>query len=264
MASVGDLVAALDAWFPPELAEEWDAVGLLAGRRRQPVGRVALAVDATDATLAWAIEAGAQLLFVHHPLYLRGTTNIDGDSPQGDLVQRAIESGLAIFVAHTNADVARPGVSDELATTLGLTETRPIRRHPSSPHLGIGRYGVLEQPTTLAEFAGRVAWALPKTHAGLRWAGDPERRIVRVALCGGAGGDLLDEVDADVYVTSDLRHHVALDYLASRRASLIDIPHAAAEWLWLTPLARRLEERFTSLTAVVCPIITDPWSGHHA
>ena len=263
MTTVGDLVAAFDAWFPPELAADWDAIGLLTGRRATTVSKVALAVDVTDSTLSWAIAEGAQLLFAHHPLYLRGTTNVDGDSPRGDLVQRAIEAGLAIFVAHTNADHARPGVSDALAESLGLSETRPIRPHITDPHVGTGRYGSLDAPTTLAEFVGRVAWALPKTHSGVRWAGEPDRRIVRVAVCGGSGGDLLDEIDADVYVTSDLRHHLALDHLASKRAALVDIPHAAAEWLWLAPLAQRVEGRLASLSAVVCPLITDPWSGHH-
>ncbi len=263
MTNVGDLIAAFDEWFPPELAEDWDAVGLLTGRRTAPVSAVALAVELTDATLPWAIDEGAQVLFVHHPLYLRGTSNVDGDSPRGGLVQRAIEAGLAIFVAHTNADHARPGVSDALAEAVGLIETRPIRRHITDPHVGTGRYGSLEAPTTLAEFVGRVAWALPKTHSGVRWAGEPDRRIVRVAVCAGAGADLLDEIEADVFVTSDLRHHAALDYLASQRASLIDIPHAAAEWLWLAPLAQRLQARYANLSTVVCPLVTDPWSGHH-
>ncbi len=264
MTTLGDLVDSFDRWFPPELAEDWDAVGLLVGRRSAQVSAVALAVEVTDATLDWAIKQRAQCLFVHHPLYLRGTTSIDGDHWRGNLVMRAVEAGLAIFVAHTNADHARPGVSDALATALGIVESRPIRRHPSSAFLGTGRYGVLAAPTSLSEFAARVAWALPATHAGVRWAGASDRRIVRVAVCGGAGGELLEEVDADVYVTSDLRHHPASDYLASGRAALVDIPHAAAESLWLAPLAARIEQEFHGLQASVCPLSTDPWSGHHA
>lgn len=264
MATVGDLVAAFDTWFPPESADDWDAVGMLTGRRRAALSKLALAVEVTEATLAWALDEGAQLLFVHHPLYLRGTTNIDGDSPRGDLVQRAIEAGLAVFVAHTNADHARPGVSDALAEACGLRETEPIRPQAGNARLGTGRHGWLELPTTLAEFAGRVAWALPQTQSGVRWAGDPERHIAHVAVCAGAGSDLLDEVDADVYVTSDLRHHVASDYLATGRAALIDIPHSAAESLWLAPLAARIEEEFPDVVPTVCPIVTDPWTGHHA
>ena len=47
-------------------------------------------------------------------------------------------------------------------------------------------------------------------------AGDPDRAVRRVAVCGGAGDFLLDDVrrsDVDVYVTSDLRHHPACEFL---------------------------------------------------
>lgn len=260
--TVGSVTALLEAWFPPALAEDWDAIGLIAGRRDAEVSKVALAVDPTLEVVQWAIDNGAQLLVVHHPLFLRGTTSVDGDTPKGDIVHTAITDGLAIFVAHTNADSARPGVSDALIEAFGVKESAPIRPHYSNPSLGLGRVGMLDAPTTLAEFAARVAWALPATHAGIRWAGAADRTVQRVAVCGGAGDDLLPEVDADVYVTSDLRHHVAAEYLAAGRAALVDIPHAAAESLWLHPVAERLQK--SGVESTVCPLVTDPWAGHHA
>lgn len=262
MANVGSLLGSLDAWFPPHLAEEWDAIGLLTGRRAAEVHTVALAVDPTSETVAWAIAEHAQLLVAHHPLFLRGTTNVDGDNAKGAIIQAAVEHGLAIHVAHTNADAARPGVSDAIVEALGVRNTRPIRPHAIDSNVGIGRVGDLEQATTLAEFAARVAWAMPTTHAGVRWAGDGTRSIKRVAVCGGSGDDLLPDVDADVYVTSDLRHHVVSDYLATNRAALIDVPHAAAESMWLQPLRDRIAA--LGVSAVVCPFVTDPWVAHHA
>jgi len=264
MTTVGDCLAQFDTWFPPSLAEDWDAVGLVTGRRADAVTRVAFAVDITAATVDWALAEGAQLLFTHHPLYLRGTSGVDGDSPKGSLVHRAISGGLAIHVAHTNADIARPGVSDAIALALGLREPTPIRRHPSDPTLGIGRVGDLLEPCDLRMFVQRVYGVLPPSASGIRWAGDPERPIARVALCGGAGDDLLEEVEADVYVTSDLRHHVASEYLASGRAALIDVPHAAAEAMFLEPLAREIRGRFPGLETTIYPEITDPWFGHSA
>lgn len=262
MATVGSLLQTFDTWFPPALAEEWDSVGLVTGRRSAPATAVALAVDPTIETVRWAVEEGAQLLFVHHPLFLRGTTTIDGDSAKGDVVHTAVEHGLAIYVAHTNADIARPGVSDALIEALGVKRAAPIRPHVSDPTIGLGRVGDLEAPTTLSEFAARVAWAMPATHAGIRWAGEADRQIRRVAACGGAGDDLLPEVDADVYVTSDLRHHVASEYLATKRAALVDVPHAASEAMWLPPLANRVAA--LGVASIVCPFMTDPWAAHHA
>lgn len=261
MRSLGDCITLLDSWYPPALAEEWDAVGLVCGRRADEVARIALAVEVTDATLDWAIAEQAQLLVVHHPLYLRGTTNVDGDSPKGSLIHRAITHGVAILVAHTNADHARPGVSDAIADALGLSATTPIVAHAADPMIGTGRVGVLESPCTLAAFAQRVAAVMQGARGGVRWAGDADRMVHRVAVCGGAGDAFLDAVNADVYVTSDLRHHVALEYLMTNRAALVDVPHAVAESLWLPALADRLTGALHGVSCTVFPGNSEPWSA---
>jgi dinuclear metal center YbgI/SA1388 family protein len=123
---LGELIAALDEWFDPRLAEPWDATGLVCGDPAEPVERVLLAVDAVPATVTEAIESSAQLLLTHHPLLLTGVHGVPADDPKGALVHRMIRAGVAHFVAHTNADAARPGVSDALAELLGLGELRPL------------------------------------------------------------------------------------------------------------------------------------------
>jgi dinuclear metal center YbgI/SA1388 family protein len=120
--TLADLRGVLDAWFDPRWAEPWDAVGLVCGDPREDVTRVLLAVDAVPATVAEAVGRSAQLLITHHPLLLTGVHGVPADDPKGALVHRMIRSGVAHFVAHTNADVADPGVSDALARRLGLHE----------------------------------------------------------------------------------------------------------------------------------------------
>lgn len=264
MTTVADIIEHLDTWFPPALAESWDAIGLVCGRRAQPVKRIVLAVDPTVEVVQWALTEGADLLITHHPLYLRGTSTVDGDTPKGDVVHRAIAGGLALFVAHTNADNARPGVSDALAEAFGIRDALPIEPHPTNPTLGTGRVGTLAEPLTLAAFAARVAAALPATATPLRVAGDPTRLVRRAAVCGGAGDSLLARIDADVYVTSDLRHHIVSEYLAQGRAALIDCAHAAAESLWLTPLEHRLRSAAPDVDVMCCPLNTDPWTAAQA
>jgi dinuclear metal center YbgI/SA1388 family protein len=123
---LGDLIAVVDEWFDPRWAESWDAVGLVCGDPEQPVERVLLAVDAVPATAREAVDSGAQLLLTHHPLLLTPVHSVATTSPKGDLVHGMIRSGIAHFVAHTNADVADPGVSDALAARLGLQDTCPL------------------------------------------------------------------------------------------------------------------------------------------
>lgn len=121
-----DVTALLDEWFDPRWAESWDAVGLVCGDPDEPVGRILLAVDAVPATVAEAVDRGAQLLVTHHPLLLTGVHGVPADDPKGALVHRMIRNGVAHLAAHTNADVADPGVSDALAALFGLRDTAPL------------------------------------------------------------------------------------------------------------------------------------------
>lgn len=132
--TVADVVAALEEQYPAGTAQSWDAVGLVAGDPHAPVRRIHLAVDPTLAVAREAIEAGADLLVTHHPLYLRGTTTVAATTPKGRTVHELIRSGCALYVAHTNADAAAEGVAEALADLLGLTEQRPIEPL-SSPSL---------------------------------------------------------------------------------------------------------------------------------
>ena len=120
------------------------------------------------------------------------------------------------------------------------------------------------EPTTLRAFAARVAAVLPETAHGVRVAGDPDRVVRRVALCGGAGDFLLDDLrsgDADVYVTSDLRHHPASEFLEHDGPALVDVAHWAAEWTWLPVVQRRLQDALGDTVEVrVSTTSTDPWT----
>lgn len=120
MSTLADLISVLDAAYPPELAEAWDAVGLVCGDPADEVREVLLAVDATEAVVTEALDRGAQALVVHHPLLLRGVHGVGADTVKGALVHRLVRGGCALFTAHTNADRAQPGVSDALADALGL------------------------------------------------------------------------------------------------------------------------------------------------
>jgi dinuclear metal center YbgI/SA1388 family protein len=261
-----DVVAALDARYDPAWAEPWDAVGLVTGDPDAEVRRVLLAVDPVDEVVQEAADWGADLLVTHHPLLLRPVSSVATSHPKGRTVTALVRQGIALHVAHTNADVAAPGVSDALAGVLGLQDLRPLRPRPDAPARGTGRVGVLAAPEPLGEFADRVAAALPATPGGVRVAGDPDAPVRTVAVCGGAGDDLFDEVRsaaADVYVTADLRHHPASESLAHGGPALVDCSHWASEWPWLPEAAAGLGEdlgdRATTVEVRVSRLVTDPW-----
>lgn len=374
MPALGEVITALEAWFPPQWAESWDAVGLVCGDPGEPVERVVLAVDAVPATVADTVAAGAQLLVTHHPLLLTGVHGVAADGPKGALVHRMIRAGVAHFVAHTNADVACPGVSDALAGRLGLDDLRPLEARtdtglaklvvfvpvdaaeilvdalaaagagrlgdydrcawttegtgtyrplagadpaigrvgaiarvpearvemlvppavradvvsalravhpyeepafdllemaPVPSRRGTGRIGTLPAPMPLRDFVALAAAVLPATAWGVRGAGDPDRMVRTVAVCGGSGGGLIEtarHAGADVFLTADLKHHGAVEAVTERGdagMALVDAAHWATEAPWLDALATALHDRFgTTVDVRISRHVTDPWTLH--
>ncbi len=263
MTTVADIRTLLDDWYPPRLAEEWDRPGLVCGDPADEVRTVACALEATDEVVDAAISAGAQMLVVHHPLLMRGVSSVAADTPKGRIVHRLIRSRIALMSAHTNADAAIGGVNDVLAELVGVRVVGPLEPSPAAenPSEGIGRVGVLEETMTLKEFTERVAERLPATVWGVRAAGDPELPVRTVALCSGAGDSLLDAAarsGADVYLTSDLRHHPADEALRAGGPALVDTAHWASESPWCRSVARRLDE--AGIASRVLEVRTDPWT----
>jgi dinuclear metal center YbgI/SA1388 family protein len=285
MPTLAEVVRILDSAYDPRWAEPWDAVGLVCGDPAAEVGRVLFAVDPVEAVVDEAVAWGADLLVTHHPLLLKPVNGVAATTFKGRAVHQLITHGVALLTAHTNADVADPGVSDALARALGLTVVGPLLPRPDAPARGLGRLAVLPEPEPLRAFATRVASSLPATSAGVRVAGDPDRSIRLVAVCGGAGDDreLLAAVrasGADAYVTADLRHHAASEAIEAGRfgaadagPALVDVAHWATEWPWLSDAAALLT---TSLDGMapdgaagrgtvevrVSTLVTDPWTLH--
>lgn len=263
--TVADVTAAVERLWPAEGAEPWDSVGLIAGDLDAPVESILLAVDAVLDTVDEALELGAGMLLVHHPLLLRGVTTVASDRYKGAALTRLIRGECALLAAHTNADVVATGTSGSFAAKLGLVDVRPIV--PAAvPARGIGRVGRLPAPTTLGTLARALGDILPATASGIRVSGEFDAPVSTVALCGGAGDAYLSHPEvlaADVYITSDLRHHPASEARENARASrgpaLIDVSHWASEWLWLEAAAAELRAELPGVEVAVSELRTDPW-----
>ncbi|MEU8197618.1 Nif3-like dinuclear metal center hexameric protein [Microbispora amethystogenes] len=267
--ALAEVVARLDALYDPSWAESWDAVGLVCGDPEQPVRKILFAVDPVAVVVDEALAWGSDLVVTHHPLYLRGTTSVAATTFKGRVVHRLIRGGAALYAAHTNADVADPGVSDALARAVGLAgDLRPLQPAADDSRRGLGRIGDLPAPMPLREFAALAAAGLPRTAAPLRVAGDPDRTVRTVAVCGGAGDSLLGTARAagvDVYLTADLRHHPAGEHLEAGGPALVDASHWATEWPWLADAAERLTSVLAAggitVEARVSGAVTDAWTA---
>ena len=238
--TVNDVAKLLEELAPARLAEAWDNVGLLWGRRQKPVRRVLLALDLTAEVARQASEQKADLLVTHHPVIFKPLPKVTSDDWQQELLLQLAECGIAVYCAHTNLDCVANGVNRSLAARLKLQDTFEL-----DTESGLGRIGRLENSfNDVRSFAAYVKKLLRADYAVY---GDAGRPVRRVAVCGGAGADLIRlalEKGADTLVTGDVKYHEAQQAVFSG-LNIVDAGHQPTELPVLEDLADRLSLRFT-------------------
>jgi len=121
--------------------------------------------------------------------------------------------------------------------------------------LGLGRIGRLAEPVPLAEFSARISENLPA--AGLRYVGDPESVVAKVALCSGGGASLMRtaaRVGADVLLTGDVKYHDARD-AEELGIALIDAGHFPTEIIMVEEVAGRLARMLAAAGYAECEVV---------
>ena len=228
---VEDVIRLCNEIAPIQDAEEWDNVGLLAGRPDAPVDTVLCALDLTERVVEEAARKGAQLIVTHHPILFRGRKNLREDDAEGRMLCALVRAGIAHFAMHTNYDNACPGVNDALASALALSEVEAIDRAMRVGRTDLKRFG------DFADFAARALGG------PIRRYGDPDAPVGRVAVLGGSGGEYLPaaiEAGADVFLTGELSYHRALD-AAADGICVLEAGHAATELPGILALANALQ-----------------------
>ena len=231
---IRDITDAIEQYAPLRLQEEWDNAGIQVGDPEAEVTGVLLCTDATEAVVSEAIDRGFNLVISHHPLIFRGLKKIMGRTPVERTVAMAIKHDITIYSAHTNMDSAWQGVSFRMADKIEMTGVTFLDDNHVDPYgdgdstqAGCGVIGDIE-PMTAREVLKRVKEAFEV--GAVRYSGNADTMVSRVALCGGAGGFLLDkavQLGAQLYVTADMRYHDFLDN--SQRIVVADIGHYESE-----------------------------------
>jgi len=258
--TVAKLAEIIEKRYPKTLALEWDGVGLTTNNSQIEVTKILLTIDVTPEVVSQAITESTQLLISHHPLMLEEEEFSDIQEKRIELKTLLEENNIALYCIHTNADIAEGGVNDAFAAKLGLIKVK--RFGPEQ----MGRIGELNENMNLETFVNSLKHNLPKTKGAIQVSGNPESEISKVAVCGGSGSSLLEEVrqtDADVFVTADLKHHAISDNKVMNGPALISISHWASEWLWLPELKKQLESDFSQsnfdINILISEIVTDSW-----
>ncbi|MGW8258486.1 MAG: Nif3-like dinuclear metal center hexameric protein, partial [Thermoguttaceae bacterium] len=214
MNTVQTIIAYLEQFAPPALAEEWDNVGFLVGDRQREANKVMTCLTITPGSAAEAIDEQVDLIVTHHPLPFRSIKSLTTDAVVGRLLWDLIGRRISIYSPHTAFDSAREGINQQLAAGLRLRGITPLV--PGEDNCGAGRWGWLEEPVTLAELGERLKRFLHVER--LRIVGREEKSIRTVAVACGAADELLEAVQTigcDAMVMGEARFHTCLEAEAS-------------------------------------------------
>lgn len=250
-----EIVQVIEAAYPREAALDFDNVGLLAGRTEKEVKRVYIALDATDAVIDRAIEAGADMLITHHPLIFSPLKKVTDEDFVSRRVVKLIQNDISYYAMHTNYDVL--GMAELAEKILGIrdSEVLDITMEKDGKQEGIGRIGELEKPMTLEECCVYVKHKL--NLGSLKVFGDMQAEVSRLAISPGSGKTAIAAAiakGADVLVTGDIGHHDGLDAVEQGLA-VIDAGHYGTEYIFIDDMRRFLEDKLPVLDVITTPVI---------
>ena len=224
---IAQIVEIIENYAPGMLAEEFDNVGLLIGDKNREAEKVLLSLDVDEFVAEEAVRLGVQLIVSHHPVMFSPVQKITADTSEGRCLLKLMENKISLYSAHTNLDSTKGGLNDLMCELLGIKESE-VLSNPGAEY-GIGRVGNLKEPITLSELAERVKLLFSLDN--VRFSGNGDKTIQRVALCSGGGGSMVfDAVSsgADVYISGDLKYNNVRDLVFSG-VSFIEIPHYKSE-----------------------------------
>ncbi|MCC7501367.1 MAG: Nif3-like dinuclear metal center hexameric protein [Flavobacteriales bacterium] len=127
---IKEVIAALEAWAPPVMQEDYDNSGLQVGDPASDVGSALICLDCTEAVVDEAVAKGCGLIIAHHPVIFRGLKSLTGRNDVERTLLKAVRSGIAIYAIHTNLDNVLDGVNGEIAARLGLSDLRVLDPKP--------------------------------------------------------------------------------------------------------------------------------------
>jgi GTP cyclohydrolase I len=201
----------LDELSPFELQEKWDNSGLLVGNLDDDIKKVYISID-LDEEILETIEQNS-LVITHHPLIFSPLKKVNFDSYSTKLLKILIQKNIALIAMHTNIDT----------THLNKYIAKEILDLDVIDSEGYICYANVND--SFSNFANKIASKLGLEY--LKYV-KCSANIKKVALVTGAGMSLINEVDADCFITGDIKYHDAMEAKA-RGISLIDIRHYESE-----------------------------------
>ena len=211
MVKIGELYNYLNEITPFELQEKWDNSGLLVGNLNKSVDKIYLSID-LDLDLISEVEDGS-LIITHHPLIFKPLRNLVGNDFATKILLELVKRDISLISLHTNFD--KTHLNRYVATEVLNFDI--VRSDDFILYFNIN-----DNFNSILE---NIKDRLKVDSLNYVKCKD---EIKTIALTTGSGMSLLDRVDADLFLTGDIKYHDAMDAKVIG-ISLIDITHYESE-----------------------------------
>lgn len=244
MTTLSEIAAHLDALLrTSEIGDYPNALNGVQVETDAPIVKVAAAVDLRERTIRGAMDAGANLLLVHHGMFWGGLRPLRG--PHRRRIALLLAHDIGVYASHLPLD-AHPEIGNNvlLARALELVPSGGFARHADAD---IGVMGDGEVPTArLIERASVFArqWGGAARHSPAA----AERITRRWAMCTGAGADAATLREAaergiDTLIVGEGPHWTAID-ADELGITIIYAGHYATETLGVRALAEHVSRAY--------------------
>lgn len=209
---------------PLNLGEEWDNNGIQISTGKEEINKIMFALELNNEVIEEAIMENVDLIVTHHPLFFTAQRNLKCDDIVGDYAIKLIKADINLYASHTAFDKAPLGNNFYMADLLQLENVEDIEGE-------IGIKGDFSEKLTFEKAIAHVKEALNLPDGYIRSVGDMNRFVKSVALCTGAGGDLIypaNRIGVDLVITGDVKLNIAQDAKAMNMC-LIDAGHYGTE-----------------------------------
>lgn len=246
------IIESMEKWAKPDFIDNWDNTGFQIGNKDKIINKILIALDLDRIVLNKAIEDNYDMIITHHPLIFKPLKSITSNNYGDKLIIDIIKNDIVVYSAHSNLDLAENGVNDILASILNITSTKPLTEEGNG--IGYGRIGSIEEISVL-DF---INFTKEKLEAkDLIVYGDINKKVTRVAVCGGSGSDFISDVHrlgGEVYVTGDIKYHDA-QLAVQLGITLIDAGHFNTEKIILPIIKEYLIKTLDEKTLIT--VITE-------
>lgn len=232
--TVNDVYEYINSIAPFEKQCEWDNSGFIVGDKNAVISKIGVVLDITNDAVKYVSENRIDLIVSHHPVIFRGIKTVTADEPTYML----IKNGISAICAHTSLDIAKGGVNDALAETLGFKNATPLSDCGETEMVRVAEINGISGEELAKLCADKLSTSVSVADSG--------KTIKKVALCGGAGADFMHDAanaGCDAYITGEAKHHEFLEAKAIG-LTLISAGHFETENPVVTVLADNLKNNF--------------------